>query len=131
MARSEEPSESEHNAAHSGSAALCDALYSALRQRIPPLQQHKNRNKCRLGLPQYAIAHLWHSKKAPRIVVWFRSSTNEERTEAGIFIRPRQMETYGGFAQFGARFEISDLNQVPAACEIICKNSILPDTSAR
>jgi hypothetical protein len=126
MATSEQSSQSGHARAHSGSAALCDALYSALCKRITGLKRYSNQNYCRFGRPRYAIAYLSHRKKAPRIEVWFRSSADEQRTEGGILIRPRRKEvSVGGFRNFGARFEISDLNQVPAACEIVCRESHL------
>lgn len=105
------------------SAALCDGLADALRERRPDLEVRRSQSWCTFSLSGTTnFAYLKHKRQA-RVEVWFAGDHTAFGQEHSLDIRPSE-ERRGGFGPvFRARFDVGSAAQVREAADLLAEVS--------
>lgn len=105
------------------SAALCDGLADALRERRPDLEVGRSQSWCTFSLTGTTnFAYLKHKRQA-RVEVWFAGDHQAFGQEHSLDIRPSEQRKGGFGPVFRARFDVASAAQVQEAADLLTQVS--------
>lgn len=110
-----------HSSCHPQCAALCDAIFGALRRRLPNLTRNETPDWCCFAQQgEKRFAYIKHRKTAANLDIWFPGAPTELAEAYGLQLRERNSTSRGGFTQkFSTHFNLVDSGTVEGACDLL------------